>query len=134
MKIPKAILAADIVIAMNDGSIVLIKRANEPFKDCWALPGGLVEADETVEEAAAREAKEETGLDIRLTRLLGVFSKPGRDPRGRVVSVAFAAQVAGGTMKADTDAKEVIVAKDFLERELAFDHLEMVQAYLKNDQ
>jgi 8-oxo-dGTP diphosphatase len=133
MKIPKVILAADVVIDLEDGSIVLIKRANDPYKDFWALPGGLVEEDETVENAAVREAKEETGLDVRLTRLLGVFSKPGRDPRGRVVSVAFTAVVTGGTLRADTDAKEVVAAMDYLDRELAFDHREMILKYLDGE-
>src|SRR4028119_1122426 len=84
----------DVVIPSGRG-IVLIRRAGDPFEGQWALPGGFVEVGETVGEAAAREAAEETGLAVELAHLVGVYSDPGRDPRGHNVSVAFLAPVAG---------------------------------------
>jgi 8-oxo-dGTP diphosphatase len=129
MHIEKAMVAADIIIEYEDGSIVLIKRANEPYKDHWALPGGIMDPDETIEETAVREAKEETGLEVELMKLVGVYSKPGRDERGRSVSVCYAAKVTGGQLKADTDAKEILRTKDILKMKLAFDHNQMVEEY-----
>ncbi len=69
--------------------ILLIKRGNPPFRDCWALPGGFLQPDETVETCAARELKEETCADVHLLRHIGIFSQPERDPRGWIVSNAF---------------------------------------------
>ena len=73
-------------------NIVLVKRKNEPFKDCWALPGGFLEEGETIEACAKRELEEETGISSRLSGFLapiGTFSDPKRDPRGHVISTAF---------------------------------------------
>ena len=89
MKTP--LLAADAVILFQ-GGIVLIKRENPPYQGCFALPGGFVEIGETVESAAQREAKEETGLEIELIGLVGIYSDPKRDPRGHIVSAAFLAR------------------------------------------
>ena len=88
------------------------------------MPGGFVEYGETVESAAMRETKEETGLDVDLIRLVGVYSNPRRDPRGHIVSVCFLCHKVGGTLRADTDAAEV-KCFDFDKIstiELAFDH------------
>ena len=82
-------LATDCIVADEAGNLVLIRRRNEPFKGSYALPGGFVEAGETIEDACRREVKEETNLEIYDMRLVGVYSGPGRDPRGHVVSVAF---------------------------------------------
>jgi 8-oxo-dGTP diphosphatase len=117
------VLTVDIVIQRNDDSIVLVRRRNPPFKGQWAIPGGFVEYGETVEHAAVREAKEETGLEVELTRIIGVYSDPNRDPRGHTVSICFLAREVGGALRADTDAKD---AKGFdppsLPTRLAFDH------------
>lgn len=113
-------LMVDVVIP-SGGGVVLIRRGNEPFEGRWALPGGFVEVGETVEEAAVREAEEETGLEVEIERLVGVYSEPDRDPRGHNVSVAFLARVKGGDLEAATDASEVAVL-DPRTVELAFDH------------
>jgi 8-oxo-dGTP diphosphatase len=117
-------LMVDVVIPSEKG-VVLIRRANEPFKGRWALPGGFVEVGETVEEAADREAAEETGLAVEVARLVGVYSDPERDPRGHNVSVAFLARVLSGDLAAGTDAAEVSVL-DPSSVELAFDHARIV--------
>ncbi|KUH33488.1 NUDIX hydrolase [Thermococcus celericrescens] len=120
-------LTADIVILYGDG-VVLIKRKHEPFKDSFALPGGFVEYGETVEEAALREAREETGLDVRLIKLVGVYSDPNRDPRGHTVTTAFLA-IGTGKLKAGDDAKEVHVVPvdEALKLPLAFDHAKILR-------
>jgi 8-oxo-dGTP diphosphatase len=115
------LLAVDIVIRRKDGTTVLIKRLNPPFKDCFAIPGGFVEYGETVERAAEREAEEETGIKVGNLRLVGVYSDPTRDPRGHVISITFLADELGGEMKASTDAKEVRAFRKIPDK-LAFDH------------
>jgi len=119
-RIVTPLLAADAVILFA-GGIVLIKRRNPPFEGCYALPGGFVEVGETVEAAAIREAREETGLDIELLGLVGIYSKPDRDPRGHVISAAFLA-LGRGELLAGSDARmaEVFVLKSL--PPLAFDH------------
>lgn len=113
-------LMVDVVITSEEG-VVLIRRGSEPFAGQWALPGGFVEVGETVEEAAIREAAEETGLAVEVARLVGVYSDPERDPRGHNVSVAFLARVLSGELSAATDASEVALI-DPSSVELAFDH------------
>ena len=94
-KYARPALTADcVVFGLDDEDlkILLIQRGLEPFKGQWALPGGFVDVGETVEEAAVREMREETGLDVQLERLVGVYSDPERDPRGHNVSVVFLAK------------------------------------------
>ena len=117
-------LMVDVVIPSEAG-VVLVRRGSEPFEGQWALPGGFVEVGETVREAAAREAAEETGLAVEIARLVGVYSEPDRDPRGHNVSVAFLARVLSGQMQASSDAAEVD-ALDPAEVELAFDHRRII--------
>jgi 8-oxo-dGTP diphosphatase len=117
-------LMVDVVIPAEEG-VVLIRRGSEPFEGQWALPGGFVEVGETVEEAAVREAAEETGLAVELARLVGVYSEPDRDPRGHNVSVAFLAVVLSGQLTAATDASEVSVL-DPGSVDLAFDHRRII--------
>lgn len=121
----RPVLAVDVLIRKDNG-YVFVKRKNEPYRGRWAIPGGLVEYGETTEEAAKREAKEETGLDVKLIRLIGVYSDPTRDPRGHCVSIAYLAEAISGEMKAATDAKQ---AKIFKKRpdELAFDHSKILE-------
>ncbi|MDD2756293.1 MAG: NUDIX hydrolase [Methanothrix sp.] len=119
-RIVTPLLAVDAVI-LYAGGIVLIKRDNPPFAGCYALPGGFVEVGETVEAAAARESREETGLVIELLGLIGIYSNPARDPRGHVVSAAFLAR-GRGELSAGSDARlaEVFSFQDL--PALAFDH------------
>ncbi|WP_048146583.1 NUDIX domain-containing protein [Pyrococcus abyssi] len=126
-------LTVDLVIVYNNG-IVFIRRKNEPYKGYLALPGGFVEYGERVEEAAVREAKEETGLDVKLLRIVGVYSDPNRDPRGHTVTIAFLA-VGSGELKAGDDAKDVTVIPiekiEEVKDKLAFDHAKIVEDALK---
>ena len=118
------LLTVDILIVQS-GKLVLIRRRNPPFQGHWALPGGFVDVGETVEKAAVREANEETGLDVELQGLVGVFSDPDRDPRGHTVSICFAA-LGQGTPRASSDAQDVgLFDLDDLPP-LAFDHLQII--------
>ena len=119
----------DIIIEV-EGGIVLIERKNPPHG--WAIPGGFVDYGETVEAAAVREAKEETGLDVRLTRLLGVYSDPERDPRSHTISTVFTA-IAGGQPVADDDAADAgVFTEDTLPENIVFDHREILNDYFNN--
>lgn len=124
-------LMVDVVIPSEEG-VVLIRRGSEPFEGQWALPGGFVEIGETVEQAAVREAAEETGLAVEIAGLVGVYSDPERDPRGHNVSVAFLVRVLSGDLQASSDASEVAVL-DPETVELAFDHAKIIADALDLD-
>src|SRR5256886_14370082 len=87
-------------LVLVDGKLVAIRRGNDPFRGMPALPGGFVELGETTVEAVVREVREETGLETQVLRLVGVFSDPGRDPRGHTVTIAYALEAIGGPLKA----------------------------------
>jgi len=122
----KTMLTTDVIIELEDG-IILVRRGNEPFKNYWALPGGFVEYGETVENAAIREVKEETGLEIKLKKLFGVYSEPGRDPRGHTVTICYLGTRIGGKLKAASDADEARIFKEIPWNELAFDHAKILK-------
>jgi len=123
-------LAVDIIIFF-DNKLVLIKRGRDPFKDFFALPGGFVGYGEAVENAATREAKEETGLDVKKLTILGVYSKPDRDPRGHTVSVVFHG-IGNGIPKAGDDAKELFLFDmNHIPKNLAFDHSIILRDFLE---
>jgi ADP-ribose pyrophosphatase YjhB (NUDIX family) len=125
MRPPGPVATVDIIIE-NGGGIVLIDRKHAPCG--WALPGGFVDEGEKIEDAARREAKEETGLDVTLTQLLGVYSDPRRDPRQHTLSVLFVATAAGAPRGSD----DALAAKVFAPSEippLCFDHDQMVADY-----
>jgi len=119
------LLTVDTVIIYME-KIVLIRRKNPPFQGHFALPGGFVEVGETIETAAVREAKEETGLDVEIIKLLGVYSDPSRDPRGHTVSVCFLA-VGSGNLKAGSDALDTGLFGINEIPELAFDHNKIIE-------
>lgn len=117
----------DIIIEMEHGGIVLIKRRNPPYG--WALPGGFVDYGESLEKAAIREAKEETSLDITLTSQFHTYSNPERDLRKHTITTVFIA-AAKGTPVASDDARDVgIFHKNDLPRPLAFDHGNILNDY-----
>ncbi|MCX7088313.1 MAG: NUDIX hydrolase [Methylococcales bacterium] len=121
------LLAADAIIQLIDQPgrpFVLIERAYPPFG--WAIPGGFVDVGETLENAAIREAKEETCLDVTLTALLGLYSNPKRDTRNHTVTAVYVAEATGMPTAAD-DAKNFgIFTFDTLPTELAFDHAQVL--------
>ncbi|HEY9245945.1 MAG TPA: NUDIX hydrolase [Candidatus Methanoperedens sp.] len=125
MKPVTPLLTVDALI-IYEGKLVLIRRKNPPYQDRFALPGGFVEIGETVECAVAREAREETGLEIKIIRLLGVYSEPSRDPRGHTVSICFIAE-GRGKLKAGSDAKGIGLFKLNEIPELAFDHNKIIE-------
>ncbi len=115
------------IIIERDGRVALIERKNTPFG--WALPGGFVNEGESVEQAAVREAKEETGLDVALVDLLYVYSDPRRDPRHHTLSVVFVA-TARGTAHAGDDARSVKWFRLDELPTLVFDHRFILDDYL----
>ena len=123
--------AVDLIIEIEGKGLVLIERLNPP--PGWALPGGFVEVGESLEQAAVREAKEETCLDVELLGQFHTYSDPNRDPRMHCISTVFVAR-ATGTPRAEDDAKAVaIYRKDQLPDELAFDHRKILEDFLNSD-
>ena len=121
---------ADIIIEIDGAGIVLIKRKNPPHG--WAIPGGFVDYGESVEAAAVREAKEETSLDVELTRLLGVYSDPDRDPRFHTVSTVFVARASGNPVGQDDAAEARVFTRDNLPDDIAFDHRSILDDYFSS--
>ncbi|MCM8758673.1 MAG: NUDIX hydrolase [Candidatus Omnitrophica bacterium] len=120
--------AADTIIRFKQG-IVLVYRKNPPSG--WAIPGGFINYGESAEEAAIREAKEETGLTIENLKLFGVFSDPKRDPRFHTISIVFTCK-GKGELKAGDDASKVkIFTEQELPKEIAFDHRKILRQFFK---
>ena len=118
----------DVIIELA-GGIVLIDRKNEPFG--WALPGGFVDYGESLETAAAREAREETSLTVSGLRLLGCYSDPGRDSRQHTISTVFVAQGEGTPAAADDAANLAVFPLDALPSPLCFDHEQILADYAR---
>jgi len=114
-------------ILIEEGCILLVQRKHPPFQGTWALPGGFVEYGERTEEATIREMFEETGLQVKIQRVLGVYSDSARDPRGHTVSVAYLVSRAGGALTAGDDASSVKFFKRNELPALAFDHAAIVK-------
>ena len=130
-------MTADCVVITKEDTpqVLLIQRGFEPFKGCWAIPGGFMNMDETTEQCAIRELEEETGLKISDVRQIGAFSKIDRDPRGRTITVAYLAIVdAPLEVKGlDDAAKAQWFALDALP-DLAFDHAVIINKALNNNE
>ena len=132
---PRPALTADVVLFSNDHTeVLLIQRGNEPYKNYWAFPGGFMEIDETLEQCAIRELKEETGVEIKIGELheIGTFSTIGRDPRGRVITSAYYTCVEKKCVNpvANDDAAQVKWFKINNLPNLAFDHKEILDKTL----
>ncbi|MFZ5692900.1 MAG: NUDIX domain-containing protein [Pseudomonadota bacterium] len=120
-------VTVDCVVFDDRDRLLLIRRRNPPFAGQFALPGGFVDPGETTEDAARRELLEETGLEARDLRLVGVYSKPGRDPRGWTISIAYLIEVNDYEPVAGDDAADAGFRADWRDLDLAFDHNEIVR-------
>ena len=131
---PRPAVTVDIVVFSDDVlDVVLIQRKHPPFEGHWALPGGFIEMEESLEASALRELEEETGVtDVTLTEV-GTFGAPFRDPRGRVITIAYATVVEKSTLnlEAGSDASEVAWFSKTDLPKLAFDHSEIIQKALR---
>lgn len=128
-KYPRPAVTADVVAITKEEEpkVLLIQRGNEPYKGCWAFPGGFMEMDETTEECAIRELEEETGLKLDSMVQVGAYSKVDRDPRGRTITIAYLAIVDGplSVIAQDDAAKAEWFSINALPA-LAFDHDEIM--------
>lgn len=131
MKQQKVAVTVDSVVfcnASNRFKVLLIKRRKDPFQGQWALPGGFIEDTENLEEAVRRELKEETGIKVKTVEQVRAFGKPGRDPRGRTISIAFLSQIScEEELKPGDDAAEANWFDVDNLPELAFDHVEIIE-------
>ena len=133
-KYPRPAVTADCIVITKEAEpkVLLIERGDDPFKGCWAFPGGFMDMDETTEQCAFRELEEETGLKIGEVHQIGAYSRVDRDPRGRTVTVAYLAIV---------DAPMAVIGQDDAAKaqwfplsalpELAFDHEEIMRDAIK---
>ena len=120
-------LAADVIVEISN-QVVLIERKNFPFG--WAIPGGFVDFGETVEQAAVREAREEISLEVELRALLGVYSRPDRDPRGQTVTIVYIGRAKGNPAASDDAQNAALFDPALPPSPLAFDHAEILADYL----
>jgi 8-oxo-dGTP diphosphatase len=132
---PRPAVSVDMVVFAGKGAgreILLIKRKRAPFKGTWAIPGGFVEIDEPLEDAAARELQEETGLERVRLRQFGAFGDPDRDPRGRTISIAFTGELARRRdIAGSDDAEEAAWFPLSKLPRLGFDHRKIIRAAVK---
>jgi 8-oxo-dGTP diphosphatase len=115
-------LTVDAVITDEHGRVLVMERGTDPFRGTWVFPGGYVDPGETVEQACIREVREELGLEVKLTGLIGIYSEPGRDPRGSVVSIAYRAAIVSGTVTVTPEARAHRWLEPGEEVPMGFDH------------
>ena len=131
---PRPAVTADCVVIAKEKEpkVLLIQRGNEPFKGCWAFPGGFMNMDETTEQCAVRELEEETGLKVTKIKQIGAYSKVDRDPRGRTITVAYLAIIdkVENVKGLDDAAKAQWFPISNLPK-LAFDHEEIMRDAIK---
>ena len=133
-KYPRPAVTADCIVITKEAEakVLLIQRGDQPFRGCWAFPGGFMNMDETTEQCAIRELEEETGLHISEVHQIGAYSKVDRDPRGRTVTVAYLAIVDEPiTVNGQDDAAKAQWFSLSALPVLAFDHDEIVQDAVK---
>ena len=133
-KYPRPAVTADCIVITKEAEpkVLLIQRGDQPFRGCWAFPGGFMNMDETTEQCAIRELEEETGLHISEVHQIGAYSKVDRDPRGRTVTVAYLAIVDEPiTVNGQDDAAKAQWFSLSALPELAFDHDEIVRDAVK---
>lgn len=123
-------VAVDALI-IKDDEILLIKRAVEPFKDMWALPGGGIEFDETAEEALKKEVEEEVGLKIISSKFLNIYTKPERDPK-QVIALAYLVETEGEPIAGSDAYSYQFFRLDQLPEVMGFDHKQIIQDYLSS--
>jgi 8-oxo-dGTP diphosphatase len=121
------------IILQRDSKILMVRRKKDPFKGQLALPGGFINEGETAEEAARREAIEETSLEVEPIEILGVYSDPKRDPRKHIMSTVFVGIIVGGSDKAGDDAESIewVELGNIEKQEIAFDHAQILRDYKK---
>ena len=131
-KYKSPILAVDGII-IEDGKVLMLKRAHYPFIGLWVLPGGQVEYGEKVEEAVKREMKEELGISVRIKKLIGVYSNPKRDPRRHTVSVVYLLSKQKGKICLNEEASEFkYFSLKNLPQKIGFDHRKIIKDFRKN--
>jgi len=136
-KYPRPALTADCIVITKEAEpkVLLIERGDDPFKGCWAFPGGFMNMDETTEQCAIRELEEETGLKVSGLHQIGAYSKVNRDPRGRTVTVAYLAIVDKPVaVSGQDDAAKVQWFPLSTLPKLSFDHDEIMQDAVKKYQ
>jgi 8-oxo-dGTP diphosphatase len=130
-KLPR--VTVDTLVRDRRGRVLLVKRGRPPFEGNWALPGGFCEYGETTEECGRRETREETGINVKIGRLLGVYSDPKRDPRWHTVTVLYAGKPLSGKARGSDDAAEALwfPTKELAGLDYAFDHGEIIREQLR---
>ncbi len=129
---PTPALTVDCVVFDPQGRVLLIRRGREPFKGCYALPGGFVDVGETIDEGCRRELREETGLTVGDLLLVGVYSDPSRDPRGHTVSAVFLSCLSKpASAVAGDDAASAEWVENWRDEPLAFDHAQILDDAVK---
>jgi 8-oxo-dGTP diphosphatase len=134
---PRPMVTVDMIVhrknKANQPEVLLIERGKEPYQGMWALPGGFVDMDEDLEDAAHRELMEETGIKVELFSQFSTYGKPGRDPRGRTVSIVFMTDIKdeNPVLKAGDDASNARWFSMQALPELAFDHTHILEEFLK---